>query len=31
MPRYQAEELAGEEVVSSQTVEADEPIEAVGV
>jgi hypothetical protein len=29
MPRYQVEELYGEKVVSSQTVEAEEPIEAL--
>ncbi|MBZ9661197.1 hypothetical protein LB523_19320 [Mesorhizobium sp. ESP-6-4] len=28
MPRYQVEELCGEEVVSAQTVDVDEPIKA---
>jgi hypothetical protein len=28
MPRYQVEEFYGEEVVSSQTVEVEEPIKA---
>ncbi|RUU12959.1 hypothetical protein EOD23_05930 [Mesorhizobium sp. USDA-HM6] len=29
MPRYQVEEIYGEEIISSQTVEVEDPIKAV--